>query len=65
MRKGVSITNRIIIDNLIKDNEDINFSEVVEVALLYYLGKVTPEYVEVFKQLQEASKSIKSSRRGM
>lgn len=65
MRKSVSFTNRIIIDNLIKDNEDVNFSEVVEVALLYYLGKVTPEYVEVFKQLQEASKSIKSSRRSM
>lgn len=56
MRKSISITNKIVADEL--DNS-INASELIEVAILYFRGDVSKEYVDTYKMVQEAAKMLK------
>jgi predicted Zn-ribbon and HTH transcriptional regulator len=59
MRKNISVTNDKVIELL--DNS-LNASEVIEIALLYYMGEISKEYVENYKTLQDVSKTLKSKK---
>ena len=50
MTKNISVTNAKVKTALI---ESINASELVEVAILYFLGEVSRDYIENYKELQE------------
>lgn len=62
MRKSISVTNSNVIDTL---NNALNASELVEIAVLYYLGEITKEYVETYRMLQDTTKELKKGRSEM
>lgn len=56
MTKTISITNQTVLDAL---NNAGNRSELVTVAVLYYLGIVDAKYVDDYKIVESAKKSLK------
>ena len=59
MTKNISVTNAKVRDVLIKSK---NASELVEVAVLYFLGEISKEYVENYKELQEITLKLEKAR---
>lgn len=56
MRKTISVTNMQVFNTL---NNAANASELVEVAIKYYLGIVDETYVSTYKKLEEAKQYLK------
>lgn len=56
MRKNIYVKDEEVIKAL---DEAINASELIEVAIRYYLGLESKEYVETYKRVQEVNKLIK------
>ena len=56
MRKNIYVKDEFVIKAL---EEAINASELIEVAIRYYLGLETKEYVELYKQAQEVNNLLK------
>lgn len=59
MTKTISVTNDIVLDTL---NNANNTSELITVAVLYYLGKLDKEYIEAYKMLQNAAITLRRER---
>lgn len=59
MTKNISVTNAKVKDALTKSK---NASELVEVAILYFLGEINKEYVENYKGLQEIAIKLEKAR---
>lgn len=56
MRRTISVTNIQVINTL---NNAANASELVEVAIKYYLGVIDASYVSTYKKLEEAKQYLK------
>lgn len=59
MRKTISITNKKVEEIL---GNSLNASELIEVAILYYQGDLSKEYVDNYKQIQELTKKLDNAR---
>ena len=59
MTKNISVTNAKVKEALTKSK---NASELVEVAILYFLGEINKEYVENYKGLQEIAIKLEKAR---
>ncbi|QEH68700.1 hypothetical protein [Cellulosilyticum sp. WCF-2] len=59
MTKNISVTNAKVRTALI---ESINASELVEVAVLYFLGEISKEYIDNYKDLQEITIKLEKAR---
>lgn len=59
MVKSISVTNKLVLDTL---NNAGNSSELIEVAILYYLGEVDETYIETYKTVQRANKTLREGR---
>ena len=59
MTKNISVTNAKVKTALA---ESINASELVEVAILYFLGEISKEYIENYKELQEITLRLEKVR---
>lgn len=60
MRKTISVTNPKV-KSILEYSQ--NASELIEVAVLYYEGDLTKDYVDNYKQLQEIAKTLNKTRR--
>lgn len=60
MRKSISITDNKVIKVL---EESSNASQLIQVAVLYYLGEVSKDYVDTFKQVQEVNNMLKLAKK--
>lgn len=60
MRKNIYVKDEAVISALEESN---NASELIEVAVRYYLGIETKEYVELYKQAQEVNVMLKKSKK--
>lgn len=60
MRKNIYVKDEDVIKALDEAN---NISELIEVAVRYYLGLETQEYVETYKKVQEVNKLIKKAKK--
>ena len=60
MRKNIYVKDESVINALEESN---NASELIEVAIRYYLGIETKEYVELYKQAQEVNAMLKKSKK--
>lgn len=56
VRRTISVTNIQVINTL---NNAANASELVEVAIKYYLGVVDESYVNTYRKLEEAKQYLK------
>lgn len=56
MVKTISVTNKAVLDAL---NKAGNASELVTVAVLYYLGEVDAQYVSDYKTIEGIKTSLK------
>lgn len=56
MVKTISVTNKAVLDAL---NNAGNASELVTVAILYYLGMIDAQYVADYKVVENVKKSLK------
>lgn len=59
MIKTISVTNNIVLDTL---NNANNTSELVTVAILYYLDMLDKNYVNAYKMLQNATTRLRNER---
>ena len=57
MIKSINIKNDIVLDTLI--NSD-NASKLVEVAIMYYLGLVSEDYIKKYRQIEELKRELKN-----
>lgn len=60
MRKTISVTNMQVLNTL---NNAANASELITIAVLYYLDMLDKNYVEAYKILQNATIRLKEERR--
>ena len=60
MTKTISVTNDVVLDTL---NNATNASELITVAVLYYLDMLDKNYVDAYKILQNATIRLKEERR--
>lgn len=59
MIKTISVTNQLVLDTL---NNANNASDLVTVAVLYYLDELDKEYIEAYKILQSATTRLRKER---
>ena len=59
MVKTISVTNKLVLDTLSNAN---NASDLVTVAVLYYLNELDIEYIEAYKMLQTVTTKLKKER---
>lgn len=59
MIKTISVTNQLVLDTL---NNANNASDLVTVAVLYYLNELDTEYIEAYKMLQSATTRLRKER---
>ena len=56
MRKSISVTDKRVINTL---NNANNASELITIAVLFYLGELDITYIEAYKMLQDASNRLR------
>ena len=59
MRRTISLTNEHVINTL---NTASNASELISVAILYYLDMLDKSYIDTYKLLQDANNTLKKER---
>lgn len=56
MRRTISVTNIQVINTL---NNAANASELIEVAVKYYLGIIDEQYIGTYRKLEEARQYLR------
>lgn len=59
MTKTISVTNDVVLDTL---NNANNTSELITIAVLYYLGRLDKDYIDAYKMLQSATSRLREER---
>lgn len=59
MTRTISVTNEHVINTL---NNATNASELITIAVLYYLGNLDSDYIETYKMLQNATNRLRKER---
>lgn len=57
MIRSINIKNDIVIDTLTNSN---NASQLVEVAIMYYLGLLDEKYIKKYREIEELRRELKS-----
>lgn len=56
MRKTINVTNDIVLETL---ESSSNASKLIEIAILYYLGLVSKDYIEKYKEIERAKQELR------